>query len=174
MKLYLANVPPISMRVVETLIEDGSIEVTPGNRQEVARDLAAIMEEFLRRDREIRRETKDMMSRMTLPYDQFGVQKSKIAKRKKHPSGNDIEKFLARQFVESFMISNFVDEVYAEDDHMYKKMLVILRDFHVDENEIRAEAMSRITNITKGTVEYEISLQNSIRDVKKKRGLIKN
>ena len=31
MKLYLANVPPISMRVVETLIEDGSIEVTSEN-----------------------------------------------------------------------------------------------------------------------------------------------
>ena len=57
---------------------------------------------------------------------------------------------------------------------MYKKMLTILRDFHVDESEIREEAMSRITNITKGTVEYEIALQGSIREVKKKRGLIKN
>ena len=104
MKLYLANVPKISLKIVETLIHDGSIEVMPSNRQEASRDLDAIMEEFLRREREIRRETKDMMSRMTLPYDQFGVQKSKISKRKKHPTGGDIEKFLARQFVESFMI----------------------------------------------------------------------
>jgi len=164
----------ISLKVIETLTGDGSIEVSPGNKQEVAKDLEAIMEEFLRRDRNIRRETKDMMSRMTLPYDQFGMQKSKISKRKNHPTGPDIEKFLSRQFIESFMISNFVDEVYSEDDHMYKKLLQVLRDFHVDENEIRNEAMSRIMNITKGTVEYEISLQNAIREVKKKRGLIKN
>lgn len=174
MKLYLANVPAISLRVVETLVNDGSIEVLPSGRQEAARDLSAIMEEFLRREREITRETKDMMSIMKLPYDQFGIEKSKLSKRKRHPSGGDIEKFLSRQFVESFMISNFVEEVFAADDHMYKKMLTILRDFHVDENEVREEAMSRITNISKGTVQYEIALQNAIREVKQKRGLIKS
>tara|TARA_R110001583_G_scaffold12612_7_gene55832 strand:- start:11181 stop:11705 length:525 start_codon:yes stop_codon:yes gene_type:complete len=174
MKLYLANVSAISLKVIETLVNDGSIEVLPVGRQEAARDLSAIMEEFLRREREITRETKDMMSRIKLPYDEFGSQKSKLSKRKKHPSGGDIEKFLSRQFIESFMISNFVDEVYATDDYMYKKMLTILRDFHVDENEVREEAMSRITNISKGTVEYEIALQSAIREVKQKRGLIKN
>jgi hypothetical protein len=70
------------------------------------------------------------------------------------------------------MISNFVDEVYATDEDMYKKILSILRSFHVDEAELREEAKSKITNITEGTVEYEMALRQAIVEVKRKKGLL--
>ena len=69
------------------------------------------------------------------------------------------------------MISNFVDEVYADDKDMYKSILKVLQSHHVDEEEIREEARSNILNIKEGTVEYEISLTRAIREVKRRRGL---
>jgi len=172
MKLYLARVPTIASQIVESLIFDGSIEVIASNRFEAENDLSAIMEEFLRREKQIMRETKDTMSAFEIPYDRFSSQRSKLCKKKNHPTGKDIEKYLARQFIESFMISNFVDEVYATDEDMYKKILSILRSFHVDEAALREEAKSKITNITEGTVEYEMALRQAIVEVKRKKGLL--
>jgi hypothetical protein len=71
MKLYLARVPAIASQIVESLIFDGSIEVIASNRLEAENDLSAIMEEFLRREKQIMRETKDTMSAFEIPYDRF-------------------------------------------------------------------------------------------------------
>ena len=171
MKLYSSKIPAIAEEVVETLTIDGSIEVSIKNLSEVKEDLSAIMKEFLNQDFQIRTETKDRMNSMSIPYDQFGRERSRLAKKRGHPSGPDIEKYLARQFIESFMISNFVDEVYADDKDMYKSILKVLQSHHVDEEEIREEARSNILNIKEGTVEYEISLTRAIREVKRRRGL---
>ena len=71
-----------------------------------------------------------------------------------HPTGDDVEKYLARQFVENFMISNFVEEVYGEDKDIYKAILEILRNNDVDERALREEARAKIANVREGTVEY--------------------
>ena len=173
MKLYLANVQLISSTIIDQLCNDGSIEVTARNKAEAESDLTAVMEEFLRRDRKIMRETKDTMSAFEIPYDQFSDQRSKLCKKKGHPTGKDIEKYLARQFIESFMMSNFVDEVYASDEELFKKILPVLRSFHVDENQIREEAKTKIANFVEGTVEYEMALRQAILEVKRKKGLLK-
>jgi hypothetical protein len=89
-----------------------------------------------------------------------------------HPTGDDVERFLARQFVENFMISRFIEEVYAEDKDLYKKVLAILRDQHVDEHALRDEAREQIKNIPEGTVDYEIALSKALKEVKKRHGLI--
>ena len=40
------------------------------------------------------------------------------------------------------------------------------------EQAIREEAASKVKNVREGTVDYEIALQNAMRDVKKRMGLI--
>ena len=89
-----------------------------------------------------------------------------------HPTGDDVERFLARQFVENFMISRFVDEVYSDDKDLYKRVMGILRDQHVDEHALRDEAREQIKNIPEGTVDYEIALSKALKEVKKRHGLI--
>ena len=89
-----------------------------------------------------------------------------------HPVGDDVEKFLSRQFVENLMISQFIDEVYEEDRVIYKRLLDVLRGHNVDERDIREQAKARVKNIREGTVDYEIALQKAVREEKKRRGLI--
>ena len=57
MKLYKARVPLIAKAVVERLVSERDIEVSPESRLEAEQDLVAIMETFLRRDIELRDET---------------------------------------------------------------------------------------------------------------------
>lgn len=172
MKLYRAKIPAIATAVIETLVANGDIEVAFENRVEAEKDLVAIMENFSKRDSGFRTRVKDHMADNQIPYDRYGRTRSRLAEEMNHPLGDDVERFLARQFVENMMISNFVDEVYEEDRLLYRKIVECLRSHHVDEQAIREEAASKVKNVREGTVDYEIALQNAMRDVKKRMGLI--
>ncbi len=172
MRLYRAKIPTIAKDVIDTLCADGDIEVAPESREEAEADLVAIMEEFTRRDAAFRNQIRDEMANNNIPYDRYGKIRKQMAEEKSHPIGDDIERFLCRQFIENMMISRFVDEVYEEDRLIYRKVMGVMCSHDVDEREIREEAQGKIKNLREGTVDYEIALQSAVRDVKKRRGLL--
>jgi len=172
MKLYRAKIPVIASEVIERLSADGDIEVDPERREEAEQDLIAIMEEFRRRDMALRDRIRDHMAARKLAYSEFGRTKKQMADQMDHPVGDDIERFLTRQFIENMMITPNIEEVWAEDRVIHKKVMEVLRSHHVDEREIREEAVSKIKNVREGTVDYEIALQKAVKEVKKRRGLI--
>ena len=171
MKLYRAKIPAIAREVLEVLASENDIEIQPENRPEAEKDLVAIMEEFLRRDNDFREAVRDYMAARNIPYDQYGQTRKQLAEQQDHPLGDDVERFLCRQFIENMLISPNIDEVFEEDKVMYKKVMGVLRSHDVDERAIREEAESKIKNVKEGTVDYEIALQNAMREVKKRKGL---
>jgi uncharacterized protein len=172
MKLYRAKVPAIAKAVLERLVTEGDIEIDPDKRDEAEKDLAAIMEEYLRRDNDLREQVRDEMAALNIPYSDYGRTRKRVAEERSHPLGDDVERFLCRQFIENLLISPSINEVFEEDRVMYKKVMETLRAHDVDENEIRLEAASRIKNVAEGTVDYEIALQEQMRQAKKRRGLL--
>jgi len=171
MKLYRAKIPVIAEETIRTLTQEGDIEVLPDKREEAEKDLVAIMDEYLRRDQEFRNRIKDYMASENIPYDQYGRVRSRLAEEIHHPTGDDVERYLTRQFIENMMISPNIEEVFSEDRVMHRRIIGILRIHHVDEREIREEAMAKIKNVSEGTVDYEIALQDAMREVRKRRGL---
>jgi hypothetical protein len=171
-RVYRAKIPVIARDIIEALVTAGDIELAAENREEAEKDIVAIMDEFVRRDMHLRNAVRDHMAERNIPYDQYGRSRSQIAEGMGHPLGEDVEKFLARQFVENLMISHFIDEVYEEDRVMYKRLLEVLRGHNVDERDIREQAKERVKNVREGTVDYEIALQKAVREEKKRRGLI--
>ena len=172
MRLYRSKIPAIASGVIEQLAGNGSIEVLAENKAEAEKDLVSIMEEYLRRDYQLRDHVKETMAAGGVSYDQYGKFRSRVADEWNHPTGDGVAKYLARQFIENFMISNFVEEVYAEDGVLWRRTLDLILLHDVDESALREEAKAAIKNINEGTVDYELALQRSIRDVKKRRGLI--
>lgn len=172
MKLYKVKIPVIAREVIETLCNEGAIEVAQENRQEAEMDLVAIMEEYLRRDNEVREAVREHMAQFSVPYDQYGKTRTQVAERFGHPTGDEVQRYLARQFIENFMISRFVDEVFAEDKDLYKRVREIVEQHDVDERALRAEAQEQIRNVSEGTMDYEIALSKAMRDVKKRHGLL--
>lgn len=172
MKLYRSKVPVIAHECIARLVADGDIEVDPERLADAEQDLIAIMDDYLRRDIELRESIKDYMADQGIPYGQYGKIRSRMAESRAHPVGDDVERYLVRQFTEILMISPSVEEVFGEDRDIYKKLMETVRGHHVDEGEIREEAKSKLKNLQEGTVDYEIALRNAVRDVKKRRGLI--
>jgi hypothetical protein len=172
MKLYRAKIQPIANAVIEQLSTSGAIEVLPANRAEAELDLVAIMEEYSRRDFALRDAVKEYMADHGVPYDKYGRTRSRMAGEWGHPTGDDVERHLARQFSENFMISNFVEEIYAEDKVIYKAIMDILIGHDVDERALRDEARAKIANVSEGTVDYEIAMSKAMKEVKRRHGLI--
>ena len=172
MKLFRARIPAIAHAVVDRLSSDGDIEVALADREEAASDLVAIMESYLRRDNDLREAVREAMERKNIPYDQYGKVKGEIADNWGHPTGDDVDRYLARQFIENFMISKFVGEVYTDDRELYKKIIDTIKPFDVDERALRAEAEERIKNVREGSVERQDALNRALKEVKKRHGLI--
>jgi hypothetical protein len=172
MKLYRAKVAAIAKGVLDRLVTEGDIEIKADKRDEAEKDLSAIMDEYLRRENELREQIRDEMSSMNIPYSEYGRTRKRLAEAVGHPLGDDVERFLCRQFIENLLISPSIDEVFSEDRALYKKVMEVLKANDVDENEIREEAVGRIKNVQEGTVDYEIALQEQMKQVKKRRGLI--
>lgn len=173
MKLYRLKIPEVARDVIKALNDSGMIEVSTPNVPEAEKDLEAIMEEYLRRDNDFRNAVKNRMASLRLPHDTYSRVRREMSAEWNHPTGKYVESFLARQFIESFMVSKFVDEVYEEDKFLIKKIKQVLIGHNVDESEIADEAKEKIKNIAEGTIDYEIALSNAIEEVKRRKGLIK-
>jgi hypothetical protein len=172
MKLYRAKVPVIAHETIQVLVAAGDIEVDPERRPDAEADLVAILEEFLRRDNDLRVRAKDIVAKRNLPYSSYGQIRKELAEEQAHPLGDDVVRFLCRQFIENLMISPSIEEVYADDASMLRRIREVLESHDVDEEGIRAEAAGRIKNVQEGTVEYELALAEAVRDVKKRKGLL--
>ncbi len=172
MRLYRTRIPVIANAVIERLCNENDIDVALQDRGEAEQDLVAIMETFLKRDLDLRDAVKDTMSRRAIPYDQYSKVRSQIAESWAHPTGESAKKFMARQFVENFMISNFIEEVYTDDDSLFRKTLDTIRSFDVDERALREEAKAQVKNVSEGTVDYEIAFAEALKEVKRRHGLL--
>ncbi|MBN1336290.1 MAG: DUF507 family protein [Deltaproteobacteria bacterium] len=172
MRLYRARIPQIAHAVIDRLTAENDIEVAPENRTEAEQDIVAIMETFLHRDLDLRDAVRDKMSRDGTPYDQYSKVRSTLADAWGHPTGETVPKFLARQIVENFMISRFVEEVFTEDDPLFRKVLDTIRSFDVDERALREEAQAQVKNLVEGTVDYEVAFAQALKEVRRRHGLL--
>ena len=169
MKLYAAKIPVIGAEVVKTLVDGKDIAVT--DRHEAELDVAAVLKEYLRLDKEITDKVKDILEKRGLPYEQFGKVKRAVANEKGLGLGDDSLEWMTNQMIESFMQSPHVEEVFVEDGVLRKKMADILKRHMNVEDDLDQEVRRRIKNLQEGTSTYEIEYQKALDQIKRNRGL---
>jgi hypothetical protein len=169
MKLYAGKIPVIGTELVRSLIEDGDIAVV--DRSEAELDVQAVLKEYLRLDKEITEKAKDLLSKRNLPYEQFGKVKRAIAGEKGFGLGDDGLDWMTTQMIESFMQSPHIEEVFAEDTVLRRKMTDILKKHMQVEEELDAEVRRRIKNLEEGTSTWEVEYQRALEQIKRNRGL---
>jgi uncharacterized protein len=169
MRLYSAKIPIIARDIVKQLVDDGDIEVS--NHEEAELDIQAVLKEYQRMDRELTERAKDVLEQRGLQHEAFGKEKKRIADEKGFGLGEEGVNWMCTQIVETFMHSQFVDEVFASDADLRKKMKVaIKRHMQVDE-ELDVEVRKRIKNLEEGTANWEVEYQKVLDQMKKKRGI---
>jgi uncharacterized protein len=169
MRLYAGKIPSIASEIVKALLDGGDLAVL--DRPEAELDVQAVMKEYLRLERECTDKAKDLLQKRNLPYEHFGKVKRQIATEKGFSLGDEGLEWMTNQMIEAFMQSPHIEEVFAEDTVLRKKMGDILKKhMHVDD-EIDAEVRRRIKNLEEGTATWEVEYQKALDQIRKNRHL---
>ena len=171
MRIYRSKIPIISDEIVAELVKDGDIEVERDKWGEVSLDIQAILNEYLRREEEVNEETKDLLETRGLPYSQYGKMRRLVCKQKHHRSGDDGTEWILDQVIESFLVNNHVQEVYAENHEMRKKMIDAFKKHLVSDEQLELEVRERLKHVSEGTSAWEVEYRKALRDVKRKHGI---
>jgi hypothetical protein len=169
MRLYAGKIPVIAAELVKALIDGDELSVL--DRGEAELDVQAVLKEYLRLERECTEKAKDLLQKRNLPYEHFGKIKRQIAAEKAFGLGDEGLDWMTTQMIESFMQSPHVEEVFADDATLRKKMTDILKKHMQIDDEIDAEVRRRIKNLEEGTATWEIEYQKALDQIKKNRRL---
>jgi len=169
MRLYAGKVPAVAAEIVKTLLDAGDITVL--DRAESELDVQAVLKEYLRLDREVTEKAKDLLQKRGLPYEQFGKVKRQLAQERSFATGEDGLEWMTNQIIESFMQSKHVDEIFADDGVMRRRMADILKKHMQVDDELDQEVRRRIKNLQEGTSTWEVEYARVLDQMKRNRGI---
>lgn len=169
MRLFSGKIPTISEEIVRLLTAEGDIESEAPN--EVILDIESVLKEYLRQDRTLSDEAKNRLEARGLPYAQLGKLKSQVAKEKGAPPVDEVLPYLLEQILNILFHSKNVDEIFADDSELRKKIAPVLKK-HMDVGgELDGEVRSKIKNLEEGTATFEIEYARIMDEMKRKKGL---
>lgn len=172
MRLYAAKVPVIAADIVKKLVDDQDIETY--NPAEVELDVSAILNEYLKTDRQVSEKAKDVLERRGLAYSHFGRVKRMVAEEMGFAMGDDGVSWMCNQILDFFMHqSKYVDEIYADDHVMRRKMKEIFEKHMMVDEELDQEVRQRIRNLEEGSVAWEVEYKKVMEQMKRKHGIKK-
>lgn len=169
MRLYSGKVPLIADDLVRSLTKDGDIEVI--SEEEVRLDFESVLKEFVRRARELVEEAKTRMERNGLSYEMLGKVKSQVAKDWGFPAQDEQLPYLVEQLLTMLFHSNNVEEVFADDPILRKKITSAIKKHTEVESELDREVRSKIKNLEEGTASFEIEYEKAMAALKKRKRL---
>jgi hypothetical protein len=171
MKLYAGKIDAIAGELIGSLMADGDIEV--GSRPEAELDVASVLKEYLRVDRELTERAKDILQIRGLPYSAFTRTKKTLAEQKDFGLGEEALTWICNQLIETFMQSSHVDEIYADDVALRRKAKEILRKHMAVDEELDQEVRKRIRNLEEGSAAWDVEYARVMDQIKQKHGLTK-
>ena len=162
MRLHSSRIPIIVKDIVQHLIEQELIEVLADNVKEVELDVESVLKEYLRADRALTEEAKDMAHSKGLDYSAHQKIKRQLAQRKGFGIHEDAVGYVANQLIETFLHTGHVEEVFAEDRELRAAVAPILKRHMSSEDPLDEEVRKRIKNLKEGTQDWEIRYQQEV------------
>jgi hypothetical protein len=169
MRLYSGKVDTIAAEIITTLTQAGDIEVSDAN--EAQQDSAAVLKEYIRLDKELTERAKDILEIRGLPHSHLGRTKRQLADQKEFGLGEEGLSWIANQMLEAFMSSRHIDEVFAEDAILRRKIKDICKKHMQVDEAIDQEVRDRIKNLEEGSQAWDIEYSKVLEQIKNKHGL---
>src|SRR6187399_2664984 len=149
MRLHSAKVPEISHLMVHALTSSGDIETE--SPKEVELDVQAVLNQFITDEQEVSDKAKDVLAQRGLPQSELGRIKKLLADERKIKLGEDAIDYLLDQLVEMLMHSANVEEIFAEDFELRRKMRDPLRRQFAEDEEIEQQIRGQLKHVQEGS-----------------------
>ena len=79
--------------------------------------------------------------------------------------------WIVTQMIESFMASPHVEEIFADDAVLRKRIVDVLKRHMMVDEEMDAEVRRRIKNLEEGTATWDVEYQKALEQIRRNRGL---
>ena len=169
MRLYGAKVAPLSQEVVRSLVSGKDIETDA--QREVIADVESVLKSYLESERQVDQKTRDLLERTGRGAAEYARVRQQVAESAGIKVGDESLDYLLDQVVEMLMHSNHVEEVYAEDVALRRKMTPIFKKHMGADSELEAEVRGQLKHLKEGTSQWDIEHARVLHATKRKRGL---
>jgi len=169
MRLYAGKISLIASEVIHELLKTQDIDVV--SEAEARLDVEAVLKEQLRIDKQVSDEAKNRMDSRGLGYENLGRTRAQVSKERGIATGDEFLPYLVGQILNMLFHSQNIDEVYAEDAVLRKKITAILRSHTEVETELDQEVRAKIKNLEEGTASFDIEYARVMDQIKRQRGL---
>lgn len=169
MRLYASKIPAVVDSVIRILVDSGDLETS--DREEFKNDVESVLREYLRTNHEITERSKDLLEQRGLPYSDLYRIRRQQAEQADFGIGDEAINWIATQMLELFMRSQFVDEIYADDPTLRRKLKELLRSHMQHDEDLDREVRRHLKHLQDGTDTFEIEYQKQLELVKRKHGL---
>lgn len=172
MRLYSAKVPSISQEVVRALLSSKDIDLEDaGAQKEVIADVESVLRSYLETERIVDEKTRDLLERTGRGTNEFSKVREQIAEHQGIKVGDETLDYLLDQVVAMLMHSSHVEEVYAEDVVLRRRMTPIFKKYMAADSALDTEVRAQIKHVKEGTSQWDIEYARALEGVKRRRGL---
>jgi uncharacterized protein len=172
MKLYPKIIPAIARDVIGTLMAEGDIEVETMRMADAEMDMAAILKEYLAAEERVNQATREALERRGYDHSQFNRVKREMADVRGFKMGDEGVDYIIDQMIEFLLISRNVEEVFAEDHTMRRKIYQVFKKHLEVDEDVDREARSRLKHLAEGTQAWEIEYQKTVEQIRRNKGLL--
>lgn len=169
MRLYSGKTRELSEELVKALLENKDIETE--DRHEVTKDLESVLQSYVQTEREANDKAKDLLQSRGLPQSEFARIRKLAAEQRGIKVGDDTMDYLLDQLIEMLLHSGNVEEVFAEDHELRRRMRPVLRKYLELEEVVEAEVRSKLKHVQEGSRTWEIEYQRVMGDIQRRKGL---
>jgi hypothetical protein len=169
MRLFSSKVAPIARDIVRELSDAKDIECEKPH--EVELDIESVLNSYLHMEKEAAEKAKDLMQQRGLAASEFTRMKKLVAEQKGIKVGDEMLDYLLDQIVELLMHSANVDEVFAEDVALRRRMVGILKRHMAVEEELEKEVRGQLRHVEEGTRTWEVEYARVMEEIKRRKGI---
>ena len=172
MKLYPRIIPAIARDVVGSLMGEGDIEVETMRVADAEMDMAAILKEYLASEERVNQATREALERRGYDHSRFNQVKREMADVRGFKMGDDGVDYIINQMIEFLLISRNVEEVFAEDHGLRRRIYQVFKK-HLDvEEDVDREARARLKHLAEGTQAWDVEYQKTVEQIRRNKGLV--
>ncbi len=171
MRLFNSKVTPIVTELVEQLQAQELVEIEPHNVKEVELDIESVLKEYLRSERALTEEAKDLAHSRGLDYSAHQKIKRQLAERRRFGLYEDSVQYIANQLIETLLHTRHVEEIFAEDRELRAAIGPVLKKHMAGNDQLDQEVRKRIKNLQEGTQDWDIRYGQVMERIRVARGL---
>ena len=170
MRLYTSKVDTIVREIVGALVNQELVEIEPARVSEVELDVKSVLREYIRAERQLTEEAKDLAHSRGLDYSAHQKIKRQLAERRHFGLYEDAVGYIANQIIETLLHSRNVEEIFGEDRELRKAVAPVLKAQMSSGDQIDREVRRRLKNLEEGTLDWEIRYQQTLERLRTARG----